>query len=326
MKRTILFLFLMLTALLWGETVINGSRSILGAWNAGGAASTIPAKVGTAAPAVCAVGEQFFDSDAAAGSNILLCTAPNTWTAVSGGGGGGGSEQACTPGDLRYFCVQEEFVLGSATNAQLGALGWQTGGNGTTAGVMTTHPNPGSVRLTSGATSGQTQWISLIGSMLGDWYAAGSRVNEVKFVARLNSHTDSNFRIVVGQLNVTTGVVSNGFGVGKGGNGNFHLFWGSSGEQASTLDLGVAVDSNWHTYRFYADGTANKMYVQIDEGTPRTVCPTGGGCDLSVNAPFAQTTYTLAASVITSTSSARSLDVDYVSARATVGANPGRRN
>jgi hypothetical protein len=80
MKRTMLVLFLGLAALLWGETVINGSRSILGAWDAGGAAATIPAKVGTVLPATCAVGEQFFKPDATAGGNLHFCTAPDVWT------------------------------------------------------------------------------------------------------------------------------------------------------------------------------------------------------------------------------------------------------
>jgi len=42
----------------------------------------------TAAPATCATGELWFDTDATAGSNLNLCTASNTWTAISGGGSG----------------------------------------------------------------------------------------------------------------------------------------------------------------------------------------------------------------------------------------------
>ena len=66
-----------------GQTQVNGGRTILGAWDASGAASTKPAKSGTALPATCGTGEQFFKSDAAAGRNLYLCTAPNTWTAAS---------------------------------------------------------------------------------------------------------------------------------------------------------------------------------------------------------------------------------------------------
>lgn len=51
-----------------------------------GAASTATLKVGTSAPGTCTVGDVFFDSDATAGSNVLGCTATNTWTAQGGGG------------------------------------------------------------------------------------------------------------------------------------------------------------------------------------------------------------------------------------------------
>jgi hypothetical protein len=71
------------------QTVVNGGRQITGAWDAGGAVSTRPAKTGTSLPAACATGEQFFKTDAAAGQNLFLCTGTNTWTQISGGSGGG---------------------------------------------------------------------------------------------------------------------------------------------------------------------------------------------------------------------------------------------
>jgi len=49
------------------------------------AASTRPAKTGTALPAVCGVGEMFFKTDASAGQNIYLCVGTNTWLAMAGG-------------------------------------------------------------------------------------------------------------------------------------------------------------------------------------------------------------------------------------------------
>lgn len=63
-----------------GQTVINGNRAITGAWDAGGAVSTKPAKAGTSLPAACSAGEQFFKTDAGAGRNLHLCTSANTWT------------------------------------------------------------------------------------------------------------------------------------------------------------------------------------------------------------------------------------------------------
>mgnify|MGYP005844760539 CR=1 FL=1 len=54
-----------------------------------GSASTAPMKAGTSLPGTCTVGQAFFKTDAAAGQNIYLCTAANTWTQVQGGGGSG---------------------------------------------------------------------------------------------------------------------------------------------------------------------------------------------------------------------------------------------
>lgn len=54
------------------------------------APSTRPVKTGTVLPAVCTVGDLFFKTNAAAGSNLYGCIATNTWVLQSGGGGGGG--------------------------------------------------------------------------------------------------------------------------------------------------------------------------------------------------------------------------------------------
>ena len=64
------------------QQVINGSRTLLGNWDASGAATTKPAKTGTALPATCGVGEVFFNSSAAPGANLYLCSATNVWTQV----------------------------------------------------------------------------------------------------------------------------------------------------------------------------------------------------------------------------------------------------
>jgi hypothetical protein len=73
------------------QQIINGSRTLLGNWDASGAATTKPAKTGTVAPATCGVGEVFFNSSASPGANLYLCAAANSWTQVLGTGGGTGA-------------------------------------------------------------------------------------------------------------------------------------------------------------------------------------------------------------------------------------------
>ena len=67
-----------------GQTVINGSRAITGTWDASGAAATKPAKSGSTLPANCAAGEMFFRTGAAAGRNLYVCAAADTWRQAGG--------------------------------------------------------------------------------------------------------------------------------------------------------------------------------------------------------------------------------------------------
>jgi hypothetical protein len=95
----------------YAQTTINGGRVITGAWDASHAASSKPAKTGTALPPACGVGEQFFKTDAAQGQNLYFCTAANTWIQMTGGSGsggtGGGAPQVLLyKGDLSGFANQ----------------------------------------------------------------------------------------------------------------------------------------------------------------------------------------------------------------------------
>ena len=328
MKRTMIFLFLGLAALLMGETVINGSRSILGTWNAGSATATIPAKVGTTAPATCTVGEQFFDSDAAAGSNILLCTATDTWTAVSGGGGGITlADVPCLPGDARWVCAAEEFVSGGTSSLQIGALGWFNS-NATVALQTGARPYYGVARFSSGATSGNFGVVSLTptgSQVFGNVYTDTTKIWEEKKIFRLGQTADITFRIAFGIWASNGAAVSRGIGLRPVG-GNFEVVWGASGEQAS-VTTGVALDTAWHTFRIYTDGTAKKVYAQLDSGTPITACVSG--CDLTI--ADGSTFWTDTGNghpwfyIQTDSTGAKHIDADYWSFKGNFGASAGVR-
>jgi hypothetical protein len=65
------------------------------------APSTKPMQTGAVLPAVCSIGQQFFNTAAPAGQNLYGCPATNTWVLEAGGGGGGGlPPQTGTPGYL----------------------------------------------------------------------------------------------------------------------------------------------------------------------------------------------------------------------------------
>lgn len=58
----------------------NPTLSLAGTFDVSGKTSTKPAKSGTSLPGACAVGEQYFKTNAAAGYNLYFCTASDTWT------------------------------------------------------------------------------------------------------------------------------------------------------------------------------------------------------------------------------------------------------
>lgn len=76
--------------LLNANQTLSGNKVLTGSVDASGAAHTLPAKSGIGAnkPALCAVGEIYFATDATAGQNFFFCTAANTWTQQLNGGGG----------------------------------------------------------------------------------------------------------------------------------------------------------------------------------------------------------------------------------------------
>jgi hypothetical protein len=79
MKFTRLTLAVLLLAVAGhAQTVINGGRTILGPWDASGATSTQPVKVGTTDPTSCGVGEWFINT--ASTIAIKVCSATDTWS------------------------------------------------------------------------------------------------------------------------------------------------------------------------------------------------------------------------------------------------------
>ncbi len=121
-------------ALLDGQTVINGSRSILGAWDASSAASTKPLKSGASLPASCSQGEFFFLSTGEANRRLYACASTNTWEQTAYGHGTSAQiPAACSAGQI-YF----------STNATAG----------TNLYFCTTPGNPGTwTQMSAGVTS-----------------------------------------------------------------------------------------------------------------------------------------------------------------------------
>ncbi len=107
------FTFFLATAAVWGQTQIDLQRQSRHV-DFKSAVSTGPVKAGTSVPAVCSIADLFFQTNAAAGANLLGCTASNIWTVLSGGSGGGsGNLTVNTDGALVGSRGTMNFVAGS---------------------------------------------------------------------------------------------------------------------------------------------------------------------------------------------------------------------
>lgn len=82
---------------------------------------TRPIAVGTALPSTCQVGQLFFNSAAAAGSNLYACTAANVWTLEASGtgssGSGSGASFAAQLGDFSTSLSSGTLTIGSGCSA-----------------------------------------------------------------------------------------------------------------------------------------------------------------------------------------------------------------
>lgn len=121
MKSLIIGIVAVWASLLPAQTVINGGRTVKGPWDASGAMSTKPVKMGTATPGTCSSGELFFNTSDPAGQNVYLCNPANTWNRVT---------------------VDAANLIGSVPAAKLpGTINSSTTGNATTATALAAAPN-----------------------------------------------------------------------------------------------------------------------------------------------------------------------------------------
>lgn len=174
--KTLITLF-GLAAALAAQTTINGSRTILGAWDASGATRTAPFKVGTASalPATCTVGDYYFESDGVPGRKLMSCTATNTWIPIVYDQGTS-TPATCTTGQM-YFKTDatagQNLYFCTATNTwtqMTGSGGSISSGNGIGVSGSTVSVNPfetGSLILNdyfcSGGTSSSNNILGSLG-------------------------------------------------------------------------------------------------------------------------------------------------------------------
>ena len=281
------------TVLLLAVTVA-GDLDVLGTLTAAvvdftGSVSTAPMKAGTALPASCSVGQAFFKTDAAAGQNIYLCTAANTWTQVQGGGGGGSFDWKP---DSRYIWAKADFIglFGSNSSHSEGGFvflrneGSQNLNNPAGGGVSALEPGIAAISTTTTA-GNRTRYSTTLSSLAflnsaSSLYGLTTVPWEIMVVFRWpTADYLSNSTTVLALGRDGTAWPPRGVGVRYiDGTDTYLTLYASDtdGSWGTTSATTVTPGTEWHKLKIRSDGaTTYKMWVSIDGGTEVDVCPSG---------------------------------------------------
>lgn len=326
MAKRIGLILVGVAALLWAVDVV-GNLNITGTLTAAivdftGSTSTAPMKTGTSLPGTCSVGQTFFKTDATAGQNIYLCTAANTWTQVQGSSGTQDGKR-----DLRYVLMETEFVatynFGSSPSywASFGDFVFYRGGsNGFNGSVPADSNRVGVARIATAATANDRQrWSAHIAHTTADTdslYGQSAKPWEFIYIFRYPTASDyasSEFFAGIGSNsdNDPAGGVGVRYVAGTDTNFTFYAS-GAGGSWGATLSSGVAPDTNWHKLKIRSDGaTQYKVWVSLDDGTERSVCPSG--CDLTLASSGSYGAWrSVRFSIKTTTTATKTLEMDYM--------------
>lgn len=311
---------------LWAVTV-NGSLAVLGTLSANhvdftSAVATAPMKAGATLPANCTVGQAFFKTDAAAGQNLHLCTAANTWTQVQGAAGGGSMAFNWKP-DPRYVLMRTEFATGYNLPqvAYLGDFAFVRAVGSQNLNMVTSgyDGRVGVTNFSTNTTAGnQTVWHASLhwpATLAQGLYGSTDREWELVYSFRYHGTSDSvNSSFWTGLMQASGGNPQLGLGVRylAGTDSTFMFFVnGTSNVWGPLVSSGVPADANWHTLRIRSDGSqAYRMWISLDGGTERSVCPSG--CDLTAATGISHVAFqALLVSIQTNEAAQKSVDYDY---------------
>lgn len=314
------------TAALLLAVTVNGDLNVLGTLTASvvdfrSAASTAPAKSGTALPSSCEVGQAYFKTDAAAGQNLYLCTAANTWTPAAGGGSGGAFDWRPSS---RYVVYRSDMT--AYYNYGGGALGdllfirstGSTNLNNPSPSIPFLHPGIASITTTSTSGNRIAWWASFGGSQSSEsesYYAYTTRPWEFVVIFRFPASTDyTNSSFFIGLVTNSTENPPRGVSLRylSGTDANLTIAYSNQNSWGDSIDTGVAPDTNWHRLKIRSDGsTANKIWISLDGGTEYSACPSG--CDLDVSTYLShQWSGMFRVDLTTNEAAVKSVWIDYI--------------
>ncbi len=316
------------TVVLFAVT-LNGSLQVLGTLTAGivdftASTSTAPMKTGTSLPGTCTTGQAFFKIDAAAGQNIYLCTAADTWTQVQGGGGGGSSSPRPSS---RYIMAQTDFggiTWSQTTPVYLGGFqfnryaGTQTLNNPTSGVVPADRAGMATISTTTTANNYSIWGLNVAATAISlpfaadadSFYAKTDLDWQIEYIFRLTNTTEVQF--LAGLMDAAMEAPPQAVGISYRSAASSNFLWSvtSTNTWTSDSDTGVAADTGWHKVKIRSDGTqAYKIWMSIDNGTEISVCPSG--CTLTRSNSGARYLSTIGFFLRTTEAAQKTVQLDY---------------
>lgn len=240
--------------------LLNADPTLIFRLNAAG--HVAPWTVGGVLPNSCEVGDAHFMTAATPGSNIYICTAPNTWQGVAGGGGGAGdlSSNSATS-------VDSEIALFSGTSGKLIKRSAVSGLLKSASGVLS------SWSLAAGSSK------IIIANPAGTAGNPSVDVDEAQL-----SHANIGGNLPAGKLPALIGDVTMGAGTGTTVLANLPNGVPMAGAILATNIVAPSQPTSGTT-RIYVDSTSKMLSIKNDAGTVgTTVVNSGCGGGQFVNA------------------------------------------
>lgn len=196
------------------------------------------------------------------------------------------------------LCQQDDFISGSTSTGTIGVLGWfAAGGTGTT----TTGPleHPGLYTRSTSAVANTVSHVLLSGTQS---QILPTAVYYSIWVNRLNNNDgDTIFRVGLTNSGTVTPPVSSGAYFEKAAADTNWFLVTMVGAVAARTDSGVAVDTDWHTFKVIHNVLPTESYEywldRVLVGTRTTNIPTLG------MQPFSH--------IVNTTANAKTFDIDY---------------
>lgn len=261
------------------------------AFDASGATSTKSFKIVTSDPGTCAVGEYIFRSDTGA---TKVCTALNTWTTLAG--------SSYNPVDQTVTILRDEFASGSTTSGSIGTLNWFFGnvaGSGSGTNQTASGDHYGIYRITSGAITSDEVQMQL-SSFFGPW----DTITNWDYYYIVSIPTVTSVRAVVGLLTSYSGGATTNRITARFDTSVPDSVWRFETCSAGVCTTGdstiTPTAGSWHRIRIRST-VAGTIRFSVD-GETEVVQNT--------NVPSVSTLLP-AATVLTRTTAARSLDLDW---------------